>query len=166
MSSLFSAGVDYKQIDFSFPASVQRGSALLSSQLGFPPLAVSVPYFWIRFHKPNSSKLTEWFLVDDLGSVAPELNRSGWDAMPAWVLSSKTLRALAAGAALIFRGMDVRDVATNPVSLLQVFDPTNHCKGNWTYTIWAGVDFVILLPDGRVLDKRLFLLELLKAHAA
>ena len=43
---------------------------------------------------------------------------------------------------------------------------TIECKHNYTYTIWAGVDFVILLPDGRVLDKRLFLLELLKAHAA
>ena len=53
-----------------------------------------------------------------------------------------------------------------PCSLLEVFDPSLHCKGNYTYTIWAGVDFVIVLPDGRVLDKRLFLLELLKAHAA
>ena len=86
--------------------------------------------------------------------------------MPAWVLSSKTLRALAAGAALIFRGMDIREVAPGPKSLFIVFDPTGHCMGNQTYTIWAGVDFVILLPDGRVLDKRLFLLELLKAHAA
>ena len=168
VSSLFSAGVNYVDIDFSsFPTCARRGSALLSSQLGSPPLAVSVPYFWIRFHEPNSSKLTEWFLVDDLGSVAPELNsHRDWDNMPAWVLSSKTLRALAAGAALIFRGMDVRDVATSPSSLLDVFDPTYQCKRNQTYTIWAGVDFVILLPDGRVLDKRLFLLELLKAHAA
>ena len=166
VSSLFSAGVDYKTINFSYPESVQRGSTLLSSQLGFP-LSASVPYFWIRFHKPNSSKLTEWFLVDDFATVMPALNRyRDWDTMPAWVLTSKTLRALAAGAALIFRGMDIREVATSPTSLLAVFDPTYHCKGNWTYTIWAGVDFVILLPDGRVLDKRLFLLELLKAHAA
>ena len=61
--------------------------------------------------------------------------------------------------------MDVRDIAP-PCSLLEVFDPTIECKHNYTYTIWAGVDFVILLPDGRVLDKRLFLLELLKAYAA
>ena len=127
---------------------------------------MSVPYFWIRFHKPNSSKLTEWFLVDDFAAVMPELNRIYWNQVPDWVFEFKTLRALAAGAALIFRGMDVRDVATSPVSLLAVFDPTYQCKGNQTYTIWAGVDFVILLPDGRVLDKRLFLLELLKAHAA
>ena len=166
VSSLFSAGVDYKTINFSYPESVQRGSTLLSSQLGFP-LSASVPYFWIRFHKPNSSKLTEWFLVDDFATVMPALNRHrDWDTMPAWVLTSKTLRALAAGAALIFRGMDVREVATNPVSLLAVFNPIPECKKNQTYTIWAGVDFVILLPDGRVLDKRLFLLELLKAHAA
>uniref|UniRef100_A0A7S4A388 Uncharacterized protein n=1 Tax=Pelagomonas calceolata TaxID=35677 RepID=A0A7S4A388_9STRA len=166
VSSLFSAGVDYAAIDFSsLPTCARRGSALLSSQLGFP-LSASVPFFYIRFHKPNTSKLTEWFLVDDLGSVAPELNRHRvWDTMPAWVLSSKTLRALAAGAALIFRGMDVREVATSPQSLLEVFDPTIECKHNYTYTIWAGVDFVILLPDGRVLDKRLFLLELLKAYA-
>ena len=52
------------------------------------------------------------------------------------------------------------------MSLLAVFDPTYQCKRNQTYTIWAGVDFVIVLPDGRVLDKRLFLLELLKAYAA
>ena len=166
VSSLFSAGVDYKKIDFSFAAAVPRGSALLSSQLGFPPLAVSVPYFWIRFHKPASSELTDWFLVDDFATVMPQLNRSRWDAVPAWVLTSKTLRALAAGAALIFRGMDVRDVATSPSSLLRVFDPSCECKKDQTYTIWAGVDFVIVLPDGRVLDKRLFLLELLKAHAA
>ena len=166
VSSLFSAGVDYKKIDFSFAAAVPRGSALLSSQPGFPPLAVSVPYFYIRFHKPNTSKLTDWFLIDDFAAVMPQLNRSRWDAVPAWVLSSKTLRALAAGAALIFRGMDIRDVATSPYSLLQVFDPTIECRHNHTYTIWAGVDFVIVLPDGRVLDKRLFLLELLKAHAA
>ena len=121
----------------------------------------------LAIHKPNSSKLTDWFLVDDFATVMPELNRHrDWKTMPAWVLTSKTLRALAAGAALIFRGMDVRDVATSPYSLVNIFDPTVHCKGNWTYTIWAGVDFVILLPDGRVLDKRLFLLELLKAHAA
>ena len=167
VSSLFSAGVDYAAIDFSsLPTCARRGSALLSSQLGFP-LSASVPYFYIRFHKPNSSKLTEWFLVDDFATVMPALNRyRDWDTMPAWVLTSKTLRALAAGAALIFRGMDIREVATSPTSLLAVFDPTYHCKGNWTYTIWAGVDFVILLPDGRVLDKRLFLLELLKAYAA
>jgi len=166
VSSLFSAGVDYKKSDFSFAAAVPRGSALLSSQPGFPPLAMSVPYFYIRFHKPNTSKLTDWFLVDDFAAVMPQLNRSRWDAVPAWVLSSKTLRALAAGAALIFRGMDIHDVATSPYSLLQVFDPTIECRHNHTYTIWAGVDFVIVLPDGRVLDKRLFLLELLKAHAA
>ena len=168
VSSLFAAGVDYAAIDFSsLPTCARRGSALLSSQLGFSPLTASVPYFYIRFHKPNSSKLTDWFLVDDFATVMRELNRHrDWDTMPAWVLTSKTLRALAAGAALIFRGMDVREVATNPVSLLAVFNPIPECKKNQTYTIWAGVDFVILLPDGRVLDKRLFLLELLKAHAA
>ncbi|CAH0379906.1 unnamed protein product [Pelagomonas calceolata] len=166
VSSLFSAGVNYVDINFSYPESVQRGTALVSSQLGSPPLAVSVPYFYIRFHKPNTSKLTEWFLVDDFATVMPELNRTSWNPVPDWVFESKTLRALAAGAALIFRGMDIRDVATSPFSLLEVFDPTIECRHNYTYTIWAGVDFVILLPDGRVLDKRLFLLELLKAHAA
>ncbi|CAH0373005.1 unnamed protein product [Pelagomonas calceolata] len=166
VSSLFSAGVDYAAIDFSsFPTCARRGSALLSSQLG-SPLSVSVPYFYIRFHKPNSSKLTDWFLVDDFATVMPELNRKYWDPVPDWVFESKTLRALAAGAALIFRGMDIREVAPGPSSLLEVFDPTVECRHNHTYTIWAGVDFVILLPDGRVLDKRLFLLELLKAHAA
>ena len=124
-----------------------------------------MPYFYIRFHKPNSSKLTEWFLVDDFARVCPQLNRNDWDRVPAWVFESKTLRALAAGAALIFRGMNVRDVAP-PCSLLHVFNPIPECQKNQTYTIWAGVDFVIVLPDGRVLDKRLFLLELLKAYAA
>ncbi len=113
VSSLFSAGVNYVDIDFSFAAAVPRGSALLSSQLGFPPLAVSVPYFYIRFHEPNSSKLTDWFLVDDFARVMPELNRNSWVPVPDWVLASKTLRALAAGAALIFGGMDVREVATS-----------------------------------------------------
>jgi hypothetical protein len=165
VSSLFSAGVDYAAIDFSsLPTCARRGSALLSSQLGLP-LPTSVPYFWIRFHKPASETLTDWFLVDDFARVFPELRRNDWNPVPDWVFASKTLRALAAGAALIFPGVDIRHVTNSPTSLLNVFDPTYQCNRDRTYTIWAGVDFVIVLPDGRVLDKRLFLLELLKAHA-
>ena len=67
------------------------------------------------------------------------------------------------GAQLVFAGLDIEDIAPAPMSLIQVFDPKYQCKHNYTYTIWAGVDFNVRMPDGRVFSKSEFLKEIMNS---
>ena len=82
-----------------------------------------------------------------------------------WVRQSDTVRVLETAAQLVFAGLDIEDIAP-PHSLLHVFDPHYQCKRDQTYTIWAGVDFNVRMPDGRVFSKSEFLKEVMKKHAA
>ena len=70
------------------------------------------------------------------------------------------------GAQLVFAGLDIEDITPSPKSIVNVFDPTYECKKDMTYTIWAGVDFNVRMPDGRVFSKSEFLKETMKKHAA
>jgi hypothetical protein len=65
----------------------------------------------------------------------------------------------------VFAGMDLTEIAA-PHSIVEVFDPTIKCKHDQTYTIWAGVDFEIMLPGGRVISKSEFLLQELEKYMA
>ena len=59
--------------------------------------------------------------------------------------------------------MCIRD---RPHSLFIVFDPSWECKRDQTYTIWAGVDFEIMLPGGTIISKSEFLLQALEKYMA
>ena len=53
-----------------------------------------------------------------------------------------------------------------PHSVAHVFDQTKECKHDQTYTIWEGVDFEIMLPDGTIISKSEFLLQELEKYMA
>ena len=55
---------------------------------------------------------------------------------------------------------------TKPNSIVHVFDPTQECNHDQTYTIWAGVDFEIMLPDNTIISKSEFLLQELEKYMA
>ena len=75
------------------------------------------------------------------------------------------MRVIEIGAQLVFAGLDIEHIAPPP-SIVSVFNPHSQCKRNHTYTIWAGVDFNVRMPDGRVFSKSEFLKEIMKKHAA
>ena len=75
------------------------------------------------------------------------------------------MEAAACASSAIFAGMRLTEIAP-PVSVVAVFNPTNECKHDQTYTIWAGVDFDIMLPDGTVISKSEFLLQALEKYMA
>ena len=75
------------------------------------------------------------------------------------------MEAAACASSAVFAGMRLTEIAS-PRSVLEVFDPTLKCKHDQTYTIWAGVDFEIMLPDGTIISKSEFLLQELEKYMA
>ena len=130
----------------------------------------------LRFAKPakgpGEPPMTEWFEIRDFVPVMRVLSGTkSWDVVRShapWVLESETCRAMEAAAcasSAIFAGMRITEIAP-PHSVAHVFDPTKECKHDQTYTIWAGVDFEIMLPGGRVISKSEFLLQELEKYMA
>ena len=129
----------------------------------------------ISFAKPattdGTKRWTQFHQVDDFLPALAALGRhnSSWDYVAsspeAWVRQSDLVRVTEIGAQLVFAGLDIEDIA-EPGSIVAVFDPHYQCKRNQTYTIWAGVDFQVKMPDGRIFSKRDFLKEVLKKHVA
>jgi len=136
--------------------------------------AAAAPFvFQLRFAKPatksGAPRWTPFHEVRDLVPAVKALKRyNDWDALKRndpWVRQSDTVRVLEIGAQIVFAGLPIEFIAP-PVSLAAVFDPTCECRKDLTYTIWAGVDFEVKMPDGRVFSKREFLKEVLKADMA
>ena len=75
------------------------------------------------------------------------------------------MEAAACASSAVFAGTRLTEIAS-PDSVVHVFDPTKECKHDQTYTIWAGVDFDIMLPDGTVISKSEFLLQALEKYMA
>jgi hypothetical protein len=166
-------------------ASVGAGPAELAAPRAAVPLvrfssrdaaltAAAAPFvFQLRFAKPatksGAPRWTPFHEVRDLVPAVKALKRyNDWDALKRndpWVRQSDTVRVLEIGAQIVFAGLPIEFIAP-PVSLAAVFDPTCECRKDLTYTIWAGVDFEVKMPDGRVFSKREFLKEVLKADMA
>jgi len=139
--------------------------------------AAKTPFkFKLRFAVPAKGRgaplMGEWADVDDLVPVCAALASSrDWNGVRSnhsWVFGSATYRVMEAAAcasSAVFAGMDLTEIAA-PHSVLEVFDPTIKCKHDQTYTIWAGVDFEIMLPGGRVISKSEFLLQELEKYMA
>ena len=139
--------------------------------------AAVTPYeIEIRFafpaRKRGAPRMTQWYKVDDLVPVCAALRgRRAWNAVRSqapWVFESKLYSAMEAGAcasSAVFAGMRLTEIAP-PDSVAHVFDPTKECNHDQTYTIWAGVDFEIMLPGGRVISKSEFLLQELEKYMA
>ncbi|CAH0377279.1 unnamed protein product [Pelagomonas calceolata] len=158
------------------------GAAAAAPFLKFPSLeaaldAAKTPLtFQIRFAVPATGPgeppMTKWYSIGDFAPVMNVLSSyRNWDAVRSnhsWVLESETCRAMEAAAcasSAIFAGMRITEIAP-PHSVAHVFDPTKECKHDQTYTIWAGVDFEIMLPGGRVISKSEFLLQELEKYMA
>ena len=75
------------------------------------------------------------------------------------------MEAAACASSAVFAGMHLTEL-TEPKSVVQVFNPTYECRHDQTYTIWAGVDFEIMLPGGRIISKSEFLLQELEKYMA
>ncbi|CAH0366785.1 unnamed protein product [Pelagomonas calceolata] len=138
--------------------------------------AAAKPFeFEISFAKPaapeGAPRWTEFHKIGDLIPALAALSRhnSSWDQLASseesWVRQSDTVRVMETAAQLVFAGLDIEDIA-EPISIVNVFNPHYQCQRNTTYTIWAGVDFEVKMPDGRILSKREFLKEVMKKHAA
>ena len=132
--------------------------------------------FQIRFafpaRKRGAPRMTQWYKVDDLVPVCAALSSSkDWNGIRSnhsWVFESKLYRAMedaACASSAVFAGTRLTEIA-GPSSLVIVFDPTKECKHDQTYTIWAGVDFEIMMPDGTVISKSEFLLQELEKYMA
>ena len=161
---------------------VADGAAAPTAYVPFPSLeaaltaAVVQCEFEIRFafpaRKRGAPRMTQWYKVDDLVPVCAALSSSkDWNGIRSnhsWVFESKLYRAMedaACASSAVFAGTRLTEIA-GPSSLVIVFDPTKECKHDQTYTIWAGVDFEIMLPGGRVISKSEFLLQELEKYMA
>ena len=116
--------------------------------------------------------MSKWHEIDDLVPFCEVANATkSWDTIRSrhsWVFETATYRVMEAAAcasSAIFAGMRLTEIA-RPHSVAIVFDPTYQCNRDQTYTIWAGVDFDILLPDGTVISKSEFLLQALEKYMA
>ena len=131
--------------------------------------------FQIRFafpaRKRGAPRTTKWYEVDDLVPVCLALPGRDWDGVRSttpWVFDSKLYRAMedaACASSAVFAGTRLTEIA-EPDSVVSVFDPSWECKRDQTYTIWAGVDFEIMMPDGTVISKSEFLLQELEKYMA
>ena len=138
--------------------------------------AVTPFEFQIRFavpaKGPGEPSMTKWYSIGDFAPVMRVLSSySNWESVrlhAPWVVESETCRAMEAAAcasSAVFAGMHITEIAP-PHSVAHVFDPTKECKHDQTYTIWAGVDFEIMLPGGTIISKSEFLLQELEKYMA
>ena len=121
---------------------------------------------------PGEPLMSKWHEIDDLVPFCEVANATkSWDTIRSrhsWVFETATyhvMEAAACASSAIFADMRLTEIAP-PHSVAHVFDPTKECKHDQTYTIWAGVDFEIMLPGGRVISKSEFLLQELEKYMA
>ena len=148
------------------PMFSSRDDALAAAK---QPFEVEIS-FAIPAAPEGAPRWTDFYPIHDLiPSLAALSRHQTWtklaSSQESWVRQSDLVRVIEIGGRIVFAGLDIEDIAP-PVSIIAVFDPTYQCKHNQTYTIWAGVDFIVKMPDGRVFSKREFLKEVMKKHVA
>ena len=121
---------------------------------------------------PGEPLMSKWHEIDDLVPFCEVANATkSWDTIRSrhsWVFETATyhvMEAAACASSAIFADMRLTEIAP-PHSVAHVFDPTKECKHDQTYTIWAGVDFEIMLPGGTIISKSEFLLQELEKYMA